>query len=330
MCFSVIITTRNRPALLACSLKSVLRQDIIEQCEVIVVVDGGNASNRLEYEKMRHTYVSNRVKFIALDETPHGHGQSHAINVGVSRSSMEYIAFLDDDDEWICDKYLSTISKIIDDSVLKVDLIYSDQIAYRDGVIADHQGWLAGLRDRVASDRAPDSTGAFHVTVKDLMLCSDFCHLNTTIIRRGLFDKINGLDETIRYECDRDFFLRSIDKSDVIKYMPAVMSRHNIPNKAKKDNMSTVVSSFDKNLYQMRVLNKALFLSSHYEIIFSAKKHLGYATKRMAEEANSLGRFRIAAYYAWQGLAINFSLKWLAYCIILSFKGRIFADLSYQ
>src|SRR5215831_3316205 len=143
MCFSIIITTRNRPAQFAIALQSVLLQDIVDQCEVIVVIDGSDDRHKGEYENIRLKYLE-QVKFITLEHTPNGHGQSYAINIGASRATKSYLAFLDDDDEWILDTYLSTMLRIIE-THSAVDLIYSNQTAYQRGVATDYQGWLADL-----------------------------------------------------------------------------------------------------------------------------------------------------------------------------------------
>lgn len=321
MCFSVIITTRNRATQFAIALQSVLRQDIVDQCEVIVVIDGSDDRNMREYETIRLKHLD-QVKFITLEHTPKGHGQSYAINIGASHATKSYLAFLDDDDEWILDTYLSTMRYIIE-THCEVDLIYSNQTAYQRGVATDYQGWLADLPTHINPNKRPDETGCFDISVAELMSCRDFCHLNTTVIRRLLFETIEGLDETIRYECDRDFFFRSIDRAAMIKYIPIATSKHNVPDKTKRDNMSTSIGNIEKYLYRLKVLNKALLFSRHDEIVKLSKKHLGYTIKRLAEESNSVGRVKIAACYARQGLVLNFSFKWLLFCMLLFFRSQI-------
>ena len=47
------------------------------------------------------------------------------------------------------------------------------------------------------------------------------------------------MDETIRWGCDHDLYLRLIDRAIVMSFMPVVVSRHNIPDPAKKSSMTT-------------------------------------------------------------------------------------------
>jgi len=58
--------------------------------------------------------------------------------------------------------------------------------------------------------REPDVAGAFTVSPAELLACPAHCHLNTTIVSRAFYFEIAGLDEGLRYECDRDFYLRAI------------------------------------------------------------------------------------------------------------------------
>lgn len=93
---SAVIPTRNRPALLACAVRSALRQTW-PRMEVIVVVDGPDLATELQLE----TLADPRLRTVFLPQT---RGGSAARNAGVRAARGEWIAFLDDDDEWLPDK----------------------------------------------------------------------------------------------------------------------------------------------------------------------------------------------------------------------------------
>jgi glycosyltransferase involved in cell wall biosynthesis len=93
---SAIIPTRDRPALLACAMRSALRQTW-PNLEVIVVVDGPDPLTEADLQ----TFADPRLRVIFLDER---RGGSDARNSGVRAACGEWIAFLDDDDEWLPDK----------------------------------------------------------------------------------------------------------------------------------------------------------------------------------------------------------------------------------
>jgi glycosyltransferase involved in cell wall biosynthesis len=93
---SAIIPTRDRPDLLAGAIRSAFRQTW-RQLEVIVVVDGPDETTG-EYLEAIH---DPRLRVIYL---PERRGGSDARNAGVRAACGEWIAFLDDDDEWLPEK----------------------------------------------------------------------------------------------------------------------------------------------------------------------------------------------------------------------------------
>ena len=93
---SVIVPTAHRPQLLMRALKSVLTQSMSD-LEVIVVVDGPNP----ETTKLLSDIADDRLRFV---QNPRSLGGAGARNVGIRAARGEWIAFLDDDDEWLEDK----------------------------------------------------------------------------------------------------------------------------------------------------------------------------------------------------------------------------------
>ncbi|MFC3719504.1 glycosyltransferase family 2 protein [Deinococcus metalli] len=93
---SVVIPTYNRPELLReRALQSALNQTY-PNVEIIVVLDGQDGKTPAMLEA-----VGPQVTLVALSEQG---GVSAARNAGVRHSRGEWIAFLDDDDEWRPDK----------------------------------------------------------------------------------------------------------------------------------------------------------------------------------------------------------------------------------
>jgi len=93
---SAVIPTRDRPALLASAIRSALRQTW-PNLEVLVVVDGPDPATAAYLE----TCNDRRLRVVFLDEH---RGGSDARNAGVRAACGEWIAFLDDDDEWLPEK----------------------------------------------------------------------------------------------------------------------------------------------------------------------------------------------------------------------------------
>ena len=93
---SVIIPTARRPRLLIRAVNSVLTQSITD-IEVVVVVDGPDPETTQALSEVR----DHRLSFI---QNPRKLGSAEARNVGIRAARGEWVAFLDDDDEWLRDK----------------------------------------------------------------------------------------------------------------------------------------------------------------------------------------------------------------------------------
>lgn len=91
--FSCIVTCYNREKLISRALNSILNQTF-QDFEIIVVDDASKDNSVAEIEKIKDP----RIKLI---KNPKNGGQNFALNVGISASQYNYLAFLDSDDEWL-------------------------------------------------------------------------------------------------------------------------------------------------------------------------------------------------------------------------------------
>jgi glycosyltransferase involved in cell wall biosynthesis len=313
--FSVVLATRNRPALFRNALNSVLAQS--RRPDEFIVVDDGSA----EADRTLNREIVAGAEGVRLELLPQrriGHGQSYALNFGVARSSGDYLCFLDDDDVWTDAGYLHRMEALLQSDAEPPELHLSDQEAVLDGQKLPGPIWIEDLGDFLnAEGRRPETSGAFAVTVRDLLRANGFCHLNTLMIRRSLFDRIAGLDEAIRYENDRDFYLRAIDAAASIKYSPRIIARHNAPDRARRDNLSTVVSALEKHRYQLYLLERLVQTADHSEIRAYARRHKAHTLKKIASQLADSKKYDLAFYYALSALPGSLSPKWLAYTLYL-------------
>lgn len=93
---SVIIPTHNRANLLPTAIHSALAQTVTD-IEVIVVDDGSSDNT----QQVLAGFKDPRVR--CLRNSP-GKGAAGARNAGIAAATGEYIAFLDDDDQWFVEK----------------------------------------------------------------------------------------------------------------------------------------------------------------------------------------------------------------------------------
>jgi glycosyltransferase involved in cell wall biosynthesis len=106
---SVIIPTYKRPKYLRRAIDSVLSQSY-KNIELIVVDDNNSGDKyRIETENLMNDYNDKRIQYIKHEKNKNG---SAARNTGIKYSQGEYIAFLDDDDEFLSDKIENQVIKM--------------------------------------------------------------------------------------------------------------------------------------------------------------------------------------------------------------------------
>lgn len=310
---SVILATRNRPQLFAEALRSVVNQSV-RPLEIIVVNDGSDESHLQDYARCLAA-SGELIRSYQLIRRPKGHGQGYALNFGVEHAKGDYVAFLDDDDTWTDVGHLERATKVIASTDGIVDLYLTEQAAFANGARKLEPIWIEDLGPLLRREaREPDNSGSYVVSVEDLLRCTGFCHMNTLIVRRALFERIGGMDESNRWECDRDLYLRLIDQAQLIRYAPFVVSRHNIPDPTKAANTTTRLSEIERRIYQLRVLDRVILMTDQPKIRAYAARHKGYTLKRIAEVIEQ-ERPVESAYYARQAWGTLPTFKWTAYTV---------------
>jgi glycosyltransferase involved in cell wall biosynthesis len=318
--FSIVIPTRNRPGSFRRALKSVLAQSFLD-IEIIIVNDGSAAEYQPEYSSIISAVKSNRIRSFALIPRPKGHGGSYARNSGAAEANAPYLCFLDDDDYWTDRDHLGRARAVIAASTDPVDLYMTNQAAFLRDERQPEPIWIENLPTILARrGNRPDRRGAHSVTVDELLQSGGFCHLNTLIVRRELYDEVGGMAETIRWEEDRDLYLRLIDRALVIKYFPLAVARHNIPDPTRSESVTTALSELERRLFRLTVFDRALHLASHPLIRAHARQQKAYTLKRISEALDAAGRPIEAALYAREALGTGPTAKWTAYTAWLTLR----------
>jgi glycosyltransferase involved in cell wall biosynthesis len=191
--FSVVMATRNRPALFRQALESVLGQSCGD-FEIIVVNDGSSSEHQSAYKSILGAVGPSRVRSFALIPRPQGHGGSFARNFAAAEANAPYLCFLDDDDIWTDSNHLSRAQAVIAEARVPVDIYMTNQAAFLHDKPQPGPIWIDDLPPILASlGNRPDRHEAYTVTVEELLRSQGFCHLNTLIVRRALYDEIGGL-----------------------------------------------------------------------------------------------------------------------------------------
>lgn len=184
---SVIIPTFNRAHLLRRAIESVLQQSL--GCWELIVIDDGSTD---ETPEIVAGFRDPRIRYIH-----HGHnrGNAAARNTGIRLSSGKYVAFLDDDDEWLPDKLERQVA-LLESCPREVGLVYCG-VTFLDVV--------TGKR-RYKRPRLKGYVGAQVLTWNGIGTAS------SVVIRREVLDEMGGFDEALPACVDWDMWIRVSQK----------------------------------------------------------------------------------------------------------------------
>jgi LmbE family N-acetylglucosaminyl deacetylase/glycosyltransferase involved in cell wall biosynthesis len=182
---SVIIRTKDRPALLAEAIASVRGTGY--PCEIVVVNDGG---------------ARPQIEGVTLVQHDTSRGRSEAANAGVRAASNAYVAFLDDD-----------------------DLFYPEHLAtLASAARAAHTAWYSDAVSaflRPGENGAYETHTRLRLFAQDydreLLLLDNYIPLPTLLIKRDTFLDLGGFDPAFDLFEDWDFLIRLSQRGSFLR-----------------------------------------------------------------------------------------------------------------
>jgi glycosyltransferase involved in cell wall biosynthesis len=192
---SVVIPTRNRPELVLRAIASVAGQTY-RNLEIIVVIDGPDSQT----EAALRTFPDPRLRVLALPESL---GGSDARNAGIAAADGEWIAFLDDDDEWLPEKL---------DRQLKHSAARSDRPVF----IASQFIERSELGDRILPRRSLECREPFSEFLfcrPNLSAGTGYVQTSTWLVSRPLVEAVRFTSKLKRNQ-DVDWMLRAMAIKD--------------------------------------------------------------------------------------------------------------------
>ena len=186
---SAIVATRDRPALLARAVRSMLRQSYPGDLECVVVFDqSGPAEVPVDVPEGR------RLRVLTNARTP---GLAGARNTGMVDSDGALVAFCDDDDEWAADKVLLQVEQLERSSA---EFVAS-------GVRIHHSGQVVV--------RMPPGQVELKQLVRERVTA---LHPSTFVMRRAALTEMGLVDEEIpgSYGEDYDWLLRAARRMPIV------------------------------------------------------------------------------------------------------------------
>ena len=179
--FSVVIPTHNRLDFLKHAINSVWAQTHTDY--EIIVVDDGSTDGTMDYLLS----LGSRVK--ALQQANRGPGAAR--NLGAAQAVGRYLAFLDSDDSWY-PWALATFHEVIRQ--------YHDPVLISAATL-EFQGKLP---DMDQGDLEAEYLYDYFATAND----PDYIGSGALVVKRAIFHRANGFDETMPVGEDLDFYFR--------------------------------------------------------------------------------------------------------------------------
>jgi hypothetical protein len=192
---TVVIPTRGRPQLLARAIRSVLAQTM-QRFEIVVVLDGEDPVTDISVR----AFDDSRLRLLKLSPSA---GGAAARNAGVDAASGDWIAFLDDDDEFLPSK-------------LELQL-QAARCSNRQTLVVSRAYRRSQQGDQIWPSRFPDP----HESICEYLFCrnqlrqgSAFLQTSTFFLSRGLAQK-NPFRSHLRRHQDWDWVLQLLSDSSV-------------------------------------------------------------------------------------------------------------------
>lgn len=251
---SVVIPTYNRAHFISRAIHSALNQTY-QEFEIIVVDDGSTDNT----EQVVKKFSDKRIVYIRHEVNK---GVSAARNTGIKISRGEFIAYLDNDDEWLPDKLEKQITKFnaLSDNFA---IVYSG--AYN----------VLNKTEEIVSEVTPYLRGKIYT----IFLKGCIFDPTTAMIRKSCFEKSGLFDESLSSCHDWDMWIR-IAKHYEIDFVPDILMKHYV----HKDQVSTDLSLMIQNREMM--IKK--YQSELYKYPVSFSEHL----KRLAILCCLSGNFK--------------------------------------
>jgi glycosyltransferase involved in cell wall biosynthesis len=203
---SVIIPTCNRSEFLRGAIASVLNQTY--QNFEIIVVDDASTDNIFEIVA---AFKDERIRFIRHDTNK---GGSAARNTGILASKCDYIAFLDDDDEWLPDK-LRKQMEILVASPPEVGCVYT-------GCLDVDKASGKVIRQRIPTKRGNLS--------RELLIENCVGGTSAMLLKKVCLQRVGLFDENLPRSQDYDLWIR-ISREFLFECVPESLFKYHVHGK---------------------------------------------------------------------------------------------------
>ena len=182
---SVIIPTFNRADLLRSAIESAISQTFTNT--EIIVSDDNSTDHTLNVVE---SFKDRRIKYVRNEGKK---GPSATRNLAILISKGKYIAFLDDDDEWLSAKLKKQVD-LLNNSSPDICGVYSNRL----------------FVDKTSGNVLSDNPGTDQLrgNLLNQLIIKSPIHTSTVVIKKWCLNKIGLFDETLFFMEDWDLWVR--------------------------------------------------------------------------------------------------------------------------
>lgn len=220
---SVIIPTYNRAEFLRSAIASVLNQTY--QDFEIIVVDDGSKDNT---ENVVSHFNNRKIRYVRHETNK---GVTVARNTGILNSKGAFIAFLDDDDEWLPQKLIRQMA-LLRRSPLQTGAVYTGllRVDHRSGKTVGE--WIPTKRGNLFDE-----------------LCFENCvgTASTVLLKKECFNTLGLFDEDICFGEEYDMWIR-VSKSFLFECVNEPLVKYRVHAAKLSTNYELVISGLEAQL----------------------------------------------------------------------------------
>lgn len=218
---SIVIPTKDHAAMLASCVDSVLRKTEYEDYDITLVENNSVEPETFAYYE-RIQKESDKVRVVTWPG--HGFNYSAICNYGARHCDGEIILFLNNDTEVISPEWLGAMVNFM----ARPDVgVVGAKLICRDGIIAHGGVWVSpNYVGYMGHDLPADDSG--YVETMHYPYNPEAVTGACQMIRRSLFEKIGGLDESLAVVLnDIDLCLKAEQEGKVTVFEPRALLYHN-------------------------------------------------------------------------------------------------------
>lgn len=202
---SVVIPSFNQGKFLQRTVESVLSQQVPDL--ELAVIDGASTDESVDVLRAM-SRTDRRVRWISEPDR----GQAHAVNKGFVRTAGEVIGWLNSDDIYYPGAIAAVLKHFRDNP--DVDVVYGE---------GDHIDETDRILDRYPTE----------YWVPEHLWDRDFLSQPSVFFRRRVVDQCGGLDESLHFALDYEYWLRICRCGMKFAYIPRVLSGTRLHAEAK-------------------------------------------------------------------------------------------------